>query len=164
MRITRREFLKRSAQVGVAAAAGLSALEAAAQEEKRLVVYNFDGLLGDIIKQEWIAPFEKETGVKVDTIVTPGSSPPMSKLKQQIDTGTLDADVTFLQQTDYVFAVRNNMLLPLPGAAPPDSAARRPSGRSACPRSWRTRRHLRTALRRLCFGQPGRESSSQARR
>jgi len=119
--ITRREFLTRSGQVGMAVAAGLSARPAAGQgEEKRLVVYNFDGLLGDIIKQEWIAPFEKEFGVKVDAIVAPGSSPPISKLKQQIDTGTLDADVTFLQQTDYVFAVRNNLLLPFPEAEFPE--------------------------------------------
>lgn len=122
MTLTRRQFLERSGQVGLVTAVGLGSLRAAAQtEEKRLVVYNFDGLLGDLVKQEWIAPFEKEFGVKVDPIVTPGSSPPMSKLKQQVDTGTVDADVTFLQQTDYVFAVRNNMLQPMPQAEFPES-------------------------------------------
>lgn len=78
-----------------------------------LVVYNFDGLIGKFVKEYWIEPFEKSEGVRIETLTMQGSSPPMAKIKAQIEAGRPDADVIPMQMTDYTFAVRNNLLIPI---------------------------------------------------
>ncbi|HEV8308616.1 MAG TPA: ABC transporter substrate-binding protein [Methylomirabilota bacterium] len=111
-RIGRRKFLT--------AAAGAAAITAfpdffsrrvSAAESKSLVIYNFDGFLGRVFKEQVIDPFAQQFGVKVDTITMQGSSPPMAKVKALIDAGKPEADVMPLQLTDYVFAVRNNLVM-----------------------------------------------------
>lgn len=82
-------------------------------DDKTLVVYNFDGILGKYIKEAWIDPFAADNKVRVETLTMQGSSPPMAKIKAQIDAGRPDADVIPMQLTDYVFATRNNMLQPI---------------------------------------------------
>ena len=82
-------------------------------DDKVLVVYNFDGVLGKYIKESWIDPFAADNNVRVEILTMQGSSPPMAKIKAQIDAGRPDADVIPMQQTDYVFATRNSMLAPI---------------------------------------------------
>jgi putative spermidine/putrescine transport system substrate-binding protein len=74
------------------------------------VVYNFDGLLGKYIKEAWIDPFAPDNNVQVEIQTMQGSSPPMAKIKAQIDAGRPDADVIPMQLTDYVFATRNDIV------------------------------------------------------
>ncbi|HYB55672.1 MAG TPA: ABC transporter substrate-binding protein [Alphaproteobacteria bacterium] len=95
---------------------------AGAAEDKRLVVYNFDGVLGQAVKDLWIAPFAKKNGVTIDTITMTGSSPPMAKIKAEIDAGRPDADVIPMQLTDHVFATRNNMLQTIDRGGMPEYA------------------------------------------
>lgn len=78
-----------------------------------LVVYNFDGVIGKFVKENWIDPFAKAEGVRIDVLTMQGSSPPMAKIKAQVEAGRPDADVIPMQLTDYAFAVRNNMLMPI---------------------------------------------------
>src|SRR5262245_59098424 len=110
-KISRRRFL---AGVG---AAGLTTMpacrRAAAQEEKRLVIYNFDGNLGKFYRDYWIDPFASANGIQIDTITMTGSAPPMAKIKALVDAGKPDADVVPMQLSDYVFATRNKMLEPI---------------------------------------------------
>jgi len=97
-------------------AAGIAApflLTRAATQDNSLVVYNFDGVLGKFIKEAWIDPFGQEHGVRVETLTMQGSSPPMAKIKAQVDAGRPDASVIPMQLTDHVFAVRNGLLLPI---------------------------------------------------
>jgi putative spermidine/putrescine transport system substrate-binding protein len=104
----------RRAFLGTAIAAGAAPYvftRRAAADDKTLVVYNFDGFLGKAVKEQWIDPFATKHGVKVDTITMQGSSPPMAKIKAQVEAGKPDADAIIMQQTDYVFAVRNNLLI-----------------------------------------------------
>ena len=107
--VTRRRVLV-SASAATAALALPFIKRAGAAEDKRLVVYNFDGVLGQAVKDLWIAPFAKKNGVTIDTITMTGSSPPMAKIKAEIDAGRPDANVIPMQLTDHVFATRNNML------------------------------------------------------
>jgi putative spermidine/putrescine transport system substrate-binding protein len=83
-------------------------------DEKTLVVNNFDGILGTFIKGAWIDPFAADNNIRIETLTIQGSSPPMAKIKMQVDAGRPpDADVIFMQMTDYVFATRNNLLMPI---------------------------------------------------
>jgi putative spermidine/putrescine transport system substrate-binding protein len=112
-RISRRTMVKRlsAALAGTFAAPAL--LTRVAAQSKTLVVYNFDGILGKFVKESWIDPFAQKHGVRVETLTMQGSSPPMAKIKAQVDAGRPDADVIPMQLTDYVFAVRNNLLMPI---------------------------------------------------
>lgn len=109
MNMSRRTALK---TFGVAAAGALAApsvITRSLAAGETLVVYNFDGLLGKVIKDHWIDPFSQTTGVKVEVLTMQGSSPPMAKIKAQVDAGRPDADVIPMQMPDYVFGVRNNL-------------------------------------------------------
>jgi putative spermidine/putrescine transport system substrate-binding protein len=110
--LTRRVVLKALAG---SAATGLAmpAIVNRAYANETLVVYNFDGIIGKFIKENWIDPFAKSEGVRIDVLTMQGSSPPMAKIKAQVDAGRPDADVIPMQLTDYTFAVRNNLLMPI---------------------------------------------------
>lgn len=107
-RISRRTALQSLGAIAIAAPAVITR---AAADDKLLVVYNFDGVLGKYIKDTWIDPFAADNNVRIETLTMQGSSPPMAKVKAQIDAGRPDADVIPMQLTDYVFATRNNLLM-----------------------------------------------------
>ena len=109
--ISRRRFLTGAGATGLATFSVIR--RAAAQEDKRLVIYNFDGNLGKFYRDHWIDPFATATGIQIDTITMTGSAPPMAKIKALVDAGKPDADVIPMQLSDYVFATRNNMLSPI---------------------------------------------------
>ena len=110
---SRRTLVKGLGAALAGALAVPNVLRQAGAQDKTLVVYNFDGILGKFIKEAWIDPFAQKHGVRIETLTMQGSSPPMSKIKAQIETGRPDADVIPMQLTDYVFAVRNNLLVPI---------------------------------------------------
>jgi hypothetical protein len=78
----RRAVIKRIAATAILAP---TVITKAVADEKTLVVYNFDGVLGKHIKETWIDPFAADNGVKIDVLTMQGSSPPMAKVKAQID-------------------------------------------------------------------------------
>jgi putative spermidine/putrescine transport system substrate-binding protein len=109
-KVSRRTALR---GLGAAAIAAPAIVTRARADDQTLVVYNFDGTLGKYVKEAWIDPFAADNNVRVETLTMQGSSPPMAKIKAQIDAGRPDADVIPMQLTDYVFATRNNMLMPI---------------------------------------------------
>lgn len=112
-KITRRRLLG-VAGAGIAASAfPYFYVKRAAAQTKRLVIYNFDGSLGKFYKEFWMDPFAEEHGLEIETITMQGSAPPMAKIKAQVDAGEPDADVIPMQLTDYVFATRNDLLIPI---------------------------------------------------
>jgi len=122
MKMSRRSVLN---TLGVAAAGALAApavITRSLAAGETLVVYNFDGLLGKVIKEHWIDPFSQKNGVKVEVLTMQGSSPPMAKIKAQIDAGRPDADVIPMQMTDYVFGVRNKLFQPIDAKDMPEYA------------------------------------------
>lgn len=127
IRLSRRTALK---GLGALAAAPLAApvvITRSLAAGETLVVYNFDGLLGKVIKDHWIDPFTQKTGVKVEVLTMQGSSPPMAKIKAQVDAGRPDADVIPMQMTDYVFGVRNNLFQTIDAKDMPEYANLYPS-------------------------------------
>ena len=91
-------------------------------DPKRLVIYNFDGVLGQFYDQYWIKPFEQANDVKIDTITMVGSAPPLDKLAAQIGAGRPEADVAPLQPPQFVFAQRNNLMTRLERGALSEAA------------------------------------------
>ena len=108
--LSRRTTLK---GLGAASLAAPAIVTRALADDKTLVVYNFDGTLGKYVKENWIDPFAADNKVRVEILTMQGSSPPMAKVKAQIDAGRPDADVIPMQLTDYVFAKRNDLLMPI---------------------------------------------------
>jgi spermidine/putrescine-binding protein len=94
----------------------------AAADPKRLVIYNFDGVLGQFYDEFWIKPFAQANDVKIDTITMVGSAPPMDKLAAQINAGRPEADMAPLQPPQLVFAERNNLLTRIRRDAIPEAA------------------------------------------
>jgi putative spermidine/putrescine transport system substrate-binding protein len=80
-------------------------------DPKRIVVYNYDGVVGKFYEDYWINPFRQKFDVKVDTILAPGSVVPFDKLTAQIQAGHPEADVAALQPNDQVVAERNNLVM-----------------------------------------------------
>lgn len=115
--IGRRRFLGLTAS---ALAAPTAISSQAWAQGKTFVIYSFDGVLGRAFKEQIIPPFEKQHGVRVETITMPGSVPPMQKVKATVDAGRPEADVIAMQLTDYVFARRNNLLMPLSASDIPE--------------------------------------------
>jgi len=118
--ITRRGLLGTFGAAGFAAAAPTVFSRAARADPKRLVVYNFDGVLGKFYEDNWIRPFAQSLDVKVDTITMVGSAPPLDKLKAQIDAGRPGVDVAPLQLPQFVLAERNNMMTRIGKTAMPE--------------------------------------------
>jgi putative spermidine/putrescine transport system substrate-binding protein len=115
--VTRREALGALA-AGVAGSAlavpDFFVRRAAAADPKRLVIYNFDGVLGQFYDQYWIKPFEQANDVKIESITMVGSAPPLDKLAAQINAGRPEVDMAPLQPPQLVFAERNNLLTKIP--------------------------------------------------
>jgi putative spermidine/putrescine transport system substrate-binding protein len=87
---------------------------AVAADPKRLVIYNFDGVLGQFYDDYWIKPFAQANDIKIETITMVGSAPPLDKLAAQINAGRPEADMVPLQPPQLVFAERNNLLMTIP--------------------------------------------------
>lgn len=107
---SRRSFLKLAASTAVAPAV-IPATSWA--QRKTLVFYNFDGVIGRAFTEQVIPRFEQKFGARVETITMQGSVPPMPKIKAMVEAGRPDADVIPMQLTDYVFARRNNLVIPI---------------------------------------------------
>jgi putative spermidine/putrescine transport system substrate-binding protein len=112
-RVARRSFLRLTASALAAGVAPAVISAAARAQSKTFVIYSFDGVLGKTFKDLIIPPFEKQHGVKIETITMPGSVPPMQKVKAMVDAGRPEADVIPMQLTDYVYAKRNNLVMPI---------------------------------------------------
>lgn len=114
--LNRREFLKGSAGVSVAAAAGSLGFlvkpgKASAQAKKGpIVVLGWGGSTGQMIREAFYQPFEKETGVKV-VEAHPYS---YGKLKAAVEAKRYEWDVTLmLDQTQAKRAAAEGLLLPV---------------------------------------------------
>jgi putative spermidine/putrescine transport system substrate-binding protein len=110
---TRRRVLSLSGSVLAAVASPFVMSAKAWAQSKTFVIYSFDGVLGRAFKEQVIPPFEQQHGVRIETITMPGSVPPMQKVKAMVEAGRPEADVIPMQLTDYVFARRNNLVIPL---------------------------------------------------
>src|ERR1700690_2111150 len=86
------------------AAPYFSLRSAAAQDPKGIVVYNFDGVVGQFYADNWIKPFQEKFDVKVDTILIAGSEAPLDKLIAQVKAGRPESDVIYLQPPALVIA------------------------------------------------------------
>ena len=123
-RPTRRRVLK-----GAAAAAGFTAAapyfftRAHAQSDPKVVrFYTQDGSLGDLYMEHWYKPFVEMHDLKAEYVPLQGGSAPMEKLQAQIAAGRPEADVLPLHGNEKVFALRNDMLMPVPRDAIPEYA------------------------------------------
>ena len=114
-RPSRRRLLQAT---GALAAPYFFTKSAAAQDPKRIVVYNFDGVVGQFYTDNWIKPFQEKFDVRVDTILIAGSEAPLDKLIAQVKAGRPESDVIYLQPPALVIAERNDMFIPLDGKLP----------------------------------------------
>jgi putative spermidine/putrescine transport system substrate-binding protein len=114
VKVDRRGFFRLATAAVATSVASPAVFSAQAwAQNKTFVVYSFDGVLGKTFKELIIPPFEAKHGVRIETITMPGSVPPMQKIKAMVDAGRPEADVLPMQLTDYVFARRNNLVLPI---------------------------------------------------
>lgn len=121
---TRRGVLKGAAGATVAATATpyFFTRAQAASDPKTIRFYMQDGTLGDLYREHWYKPFVELHDLKAEYVQLQGSSAPLEKLQAQIGAGRPEADVLPLHPNEFVFARRNDMLMPVPREAIPEYA------------------------------------------
>ncbi|EJJ26714.1 extracellular solute-binding protein [Rhizobium sp. CF142] len=111
--LTRRSFAKTLA-AGVLATPFVnryvSSAQAQAQGTGVVNFANYGGSYGDAMREIWFDPFEKETGIKVNSGV--GASLALAKLQLQNPSGA-EWDIVDLTNAGYINAVKQGILLPL---------------------------------------------------
>ncbi len=119
--ISRRTVLKAGAAGATLLAAPYGFTKArAASDPKRLILYNFDGNLGEFYTKHWIGPFVEKHDVKVDIVRLQGSRAPMDKVQAKIEAGEAETDFLPMHRDQYIYAVRNNLLEETPSGALPE--------------------------------------------
>ncbi|MBZ9922051.1 twin-arginine translocation signal domain-containing protein, partial [Mesorhizobium sp. BR1-1-7] len=86
--VTRRQFLRNSAAVGIGLAAP-SLLTTRSRAAESLVYIGYGGSTQDVINKVFIESFTKETGIEI--ISNPGAD--LAKLKAQVQTGNIEWDL-----------------------------------------------------------------------
>ncbi|TPM49201.1 ABC transporter substrate-binding protein [Mesorhizobium sp. B2-3-2] len=89
--VTRRQFLRNSAAVGIGLAAP-SLLTTRSRAAESLVYIGYGGSTQDVINKVFIESFTKETGIEI--ISNPGAD--LAKLKAQVQTGNIEWDLVNL--------------------------------------------------------------------
>lgn len=91
IRRNRRQFLRDSgrAALGAAAAGPLLLGTRKARAAERLVLVSFGGSLGEFLRDEWNAPFTKETGIEVELAV----GPDLARAKAQVISKNVEWDI-----------------------------------------------------------------------
>ncbi|MDA1044010.1 MAG: ABC transporter substrate-binding protein [Verrucomicrobia bacterium] len=122
--LTRRSILKGAAtSAAFVTAAPYFFTRAHAGEDPKLIrLYMQDGSLGDLYLEHWYKPFVEKHDLKAEYIQLQGGNAPMEKLQAQIAAGRPEADVLPLHANQLVFALRNDMLMPVPRDAVPEYA------------------------------------------
>ena len=122
--------INRRTLLGGLAAGGLATpyffTRAKAQDNKRIVVYNYDGALGKFAEEYYIKPFEEKYDVKVDAITVVGAASPIDRLAAQIQAGRPEVDVMWVQPPAYVYCVQNDLMVKLKDGDLPEAANFRP--------------------------------------
>lgn len=123
-RPTRRHLLSGAAATAAfAVAAPYIATRAHAQGDPKVIrFYTQDGTLGDLYMEHWYRPFVEMHDLRAEYIPLQGGNAPMEKLQAQIAAGRPGADVIPLHGNQLVFALRNDMLMPVPRDAVPEYA------------------------------------------
>lgn len=123
-RPTRRRVLQGgAATAGFTAAAPFFFTRAHAQGDPKVVrFYTQDGSLGDLYMEHWYKPFVEKHDLKAEYVPLQGGNAPMEKLQAQIAAGRPETDVVPLHGNQLIFALRNDMLMPVPRDAVPEYA------------------------------------------
>ena len=120
--------LSRRRVLATGAAAGATALAApygftkarAATDPKHLILYNFDGNLGDFYTEYWINPFIEQNDIKVDIVRLQGSRAPMDKVQAKIEAGEAETDYLPMHRDQYIYALRNDLIEETPAGSMPE--------------------------------------------
>ncbi|EJJ26701.1 extracellular solute-binding protein [Rhizobium sp. CF142] len=117
--ITRRRLLANVAAAGLAAPFINSVVRPANAQSKGVINYaGYGGSYGDALRETWFEPFEKETGIKVN--LGPGASLALAKL-QNGDGKTAQWDMIDLTNAEYITALHQDLLAPIPAGSVDDS-------------------------------------------
>ncbi len=122
--LSRRRILQGAgASAAFVAASPYFFTRAQAQGDPRVVrFYTQDGTLGDLYMEHWYKPFVEMHDLRAEYIPLQGGNAPMEKLQAQIAVGRPEVDVVPLHGNQLVFALRNDMLMPVPRDAIPEYA------------------------------------------
>lgn len=104
--------MKRLFALAVAATAFVACMPGAQAQEKKVVVHAWAGVWGDAMRAAWFAPFEKETGIKVELRPQGSMMESLAKLRAQKD--NMDIDVWLTGMTPTILADEAGLLASLP--------------------------------------------------
>lgn len=121
-KMSRRSILKGAAASAtfVSAAPYFFTRAHAAEDPKVIRFYVQDGSLGEFYTNHWYKPFVEKNDLRAEYIPLQGNNAPMEKLQAQINVGRPETDVIPLHPNQLVFALRNDMLMPVPRDAIPN--------------------------------------------
>jgi len=110
-KVTRREFIKKSAVVTAAAAVGphIFVRKATAASKKKLVICSWGGSYQASQRKAFFEPFAKEMGVEI----VEATGPDLAKIKAQVDSGNVEWDVIDVATRTLATATAENLLEPI---------------------------------------------------
>lgn len=85
-------------------------------QDSSVTVVSFGGSYGDSIKQAYMAPFQKETGIKANMVDYNGG---LGELRAQVESGNVTWDAVDMEMQDLVRACDDGLLEPLDDIALP---------------------------------------------
>lgn len=114
--LSRRDFLRSAAAVGLSASAagtllsacGSNAPSGGSKTSGKITFVSYGGSYNDNLRATMIAPFERATGRKVNL----GENTGLAPLKLQVESGNVQWDIAELNGSEYEVAVRQNLLEP----------------------------------------------------
>lgn len=113
--LSRRNFIKGTALAGVAAATAGRWRLAGADEPLKVAVYG--GVFKDVLDKVLFEPFQKETGIAVESRPEPTGSVMFVQLSNAVPAGQAPVDVAIIKVTETIKGIRTGLWMPYDEAA-----------------------------------------------